>query len=148
MFRNGRINENFQLNFYKSKFPQSEVRSELIKWDSDTEDSTYPKMKTDITIRNENKVIVIDTKYYENMFQYHYLNPDKPKFRSGNIYQLYTYLNNLKEDKTIEGMLLYPNTTSTIRNERIVSGKKIMINNINLNQYWKKIEEEMLELVE
>jgi 5-methylcytosine-specific restriction enzyme subunit McrC len=140
--------ENFALNFYKSKFPQSEVRSELIKWDSDTEDSTYPKMKTDITIRNENKVIVIDTKYYENMFQYHYLNPDKPKFRSGNIYQLYTYLNNLKEDKTIEGMLLYPNTTSTIRNERIVSGKKIMINNINLNQYWKKIEEEMLELVE
>ena len=105
-------------------------------------------MKTDITIRNENKVIVIDTKYYENMFQYHYLNPDKPKFRSGNIYQLYTYLNNLKEDKTIEVMLLYPNTTSTIRNERIVSGKKIMINNINLNQYWKKIEEEMLELVE
>ena len=30
--------ENFVLNFYKSKFPQCEVRSELIKWDSDTED--------------------------------------------------------------------------------------------------------------
>ena len=44
-------------------------------------------------------------------------------------------------------MLLYPNTTSTVRNERIVSGKKIMINNINLNQEWKMIEKEMLELV-
>ena len=127
---------------------QCEVRSELIKWDSETEDSTYPTMKTDITIRNKNKVTVIDTKYYDNMFQYHYLNIDKPKFRSGNIYQLYTYLNNLKEDKEIEGMLLYPNTTSTVRNERIVSGKKIMINNINLNQEWTKIEEEMLELLE
>ena len=76
------------------------------------------------------------------------LNPDKPKFRSNNIYQLYNYLNNLKEEnKEIEGMLLYPNTTSTIRNERIVSGKRIMINNINLNQEWEKIEEEMLDLV-
>jgi len=44
-------------------------------------------------------------------------------------------------------MLLYPNTKSTVRNERIVSGKKIMINNINLNQEWTKIEEEMLDLV-
>ena len=140
--------ENFALNFYKTKLLNSEVRSELIKWDSETEDSTYPTMKTDITIRNKNKVTVIDTKYYDNMFQYHYLNIDKPKFRSGNIYQLYTYLNNLKEDKEIEGMLLYPNTTSTVRNERIVSGKKIMINNINLNQEWTKIEEEMLELLE
>ena len=51
------------------------------------------------------------------------------------------------EDKEIEGMLLYPNTTSTVRNERIVSGKRIMINNINLNQEWKKIEQEMLELI-
>ena len=36
--------------------------------------------------------------------------------------------------------MLYPNTTSTVRNERIVSGKKIMINNINLNQERKMIE--------
>ena len=139
--------ENFALNFYKAKFPHYEVRSELIKWDSGTEDSLYPVMKTDITIRSKNKVTVIDTKYYDNMFQYHHLNPDKPKFKSGNIYQLYTYLNNLKEDKEVEGMLLYPNTTSKVRNERIVSGKRIMINNINLNQEWNKIEEEMLELV-
>lgn len=140
--------ENFALNFYKSKFPRSEVRSELIKWDSDIEDASYPTMKTDITIRTENKVTVIDTKYYDNMFQYHYLNPSKPKFRSANIYQLYTYLNNLKEDKEIEGMLLYPTTTSTVRNERMVSGKRIMINNINLNQEWREIEEEMIGLIE
>ena len=60
----------------------------------------------------------------------------------------YTYLNNLKEDKEIEGMLLYPTTTSTVRNERMVSGKRIMINNINLNQEWREIEEEMIGLIE
>ena len=141
-----RVFENFVLNFYKKKFPEREVGSEYIGWDSETDDTSYPVMKTDVTIRNKNKVTVIDTKYYDNMFQFHYLNSDKP-IRSGNIYQLYTYLNNLKEDKEIEGMLLYPNTTSTLRNERIVSGKRIMINNINLNQEWNIIEEEMLELI-
>lgn len=140
--------ENFALNFYKSKFPKKQVGSEFIKWDSETEDSMYPTMKTDITIRSGNKVTIIDTKYYDSMFQYHYMNPDKPKFKSANIYQLYTYLNNLNENKEVEGMLLYPNTTSTVRNERIVSGKKIMINNINLNQDWHKIEDEMIEMLQ
>ena len=42
---------------------------------------------------------------------------------------------------------MYPNTAETVRNERVVSGKRIMINNINLNQEWRIIEEEMLELV-
>lgn len=142
------IFENFVLNFYKKHLPENRVGSEVIRWDSITEDLTYPIMKTDITIRGTSKILVIDTKYYSKMFQYHYLNQDKPKFRSNNIYQLYTYLNNLKEEnKVIEGMLLYPNTTSSFRSERVVSGKKIKINNINLSNDWRSIEEEMLELV-
>ena len=64
------------------------------------------------------------------------------------MFKILKYINNLKEDKEVEGMLLYPNTTSTVRNERVVSGKRIMINNINLNQEWTKIEEEMMELLE
>ena len=51
-----RVYENFALNFYKSKLLNSVVRSELIKWDSETEDSTYPVMKTDITIRDKIKL--------------------------------------------------------------------------------------------
>ena len=140
--------ENFVLNFYKIKLTNYRVGSEIIKWDSDTNDSFYPLMKTDISIRNEDTVTIIDTKYYNKMFQYHFLNADKPKFISDNLYQLYTYLNNLKEeDRVIQGMLLYPNTSFTVRNERIVSGKKIMINNINLNQEWQIIEKEMLSLI-
>ena len=64
------------------------------------------------------------------------------------MFKILKYINNLKKDKEVEGMLLYPNTTSTVRNERVVSGKRIMINNINLNQEWTKIEEEMMELLE
>ena len=59
----------------------------------------------------------------------------------------YTLITTSLLKKEIEGMLLYPNTTSTVRNERIVSGKKIMINNINLNQEWNRIEEEMIDIL-
>ena len=145
----GSVFENFVYNFYSIKLPAHQVRNgECIKWDSDQQDGFYPTMKTDITIRDKETLLVIDTKYYQNMFNHHYLNPDKPKFISSNIYQLYTYLNNLQEDgRSIEGMLLYPNTTSTIRNERFISGKKMMIYNLNLNQDWKDIESEMMSII-
>lgn len=145
----GSVFENFVFNFYLNKLPAYQVRNgECINWDSEQQDGFYPTMKTDITIRNKETLLVIDTKYYQSMFNYHYLNPTKPKFISNNIYQLYTYLNNLnEEDRSIEGMLLYPNTTSTIRNERYISGKKMMIYNLNLNQDWKNIESEMLSII-
>ena len=145
----GLVFENFVYNFYLTKFPAYQVRNgEHIKWDSDDQDGLYPTMKTDITIRKNDIVLVIDAKYYKSMFNYHYLSPDKPKFISQNIYQLYTYLSNFKDDnRRIEGMLLYPNTTATIRNERLISGKKMMIYNINLNQDWKDIESEMLGII-
>ena len=53
--------------------------------------TVHIQMKTDITIRNEDKVTVIDTKYYDDMYQHHYLNPDKPKFRSA-TYTNFTHI--------------------------------------------------------
>tara|TARA_A100001015_G_C14414960_1_gene490692 strand:- start:62 stop:205 length:144 start_codon:yes stop_codon:yes gene_type:complete len=45
-------------------------------------------------------------------------------------------------------MLLYPTTHTTVRDSNTISGKKININTINLNQEWKLIENELLELIE
>ena len=144
----GLVFENFVYNFYRTKLSSYSVRNgEMIKWDSSEQDSLYPTMKTDITIRKEDAVLVIDTKYYRNMFNTHYQSPDNQKFISNNIYQLYTYINNLKSDKRIEGMLLYPNTSHTVRNERFISGKKMMIYNLNLNQDWRDIESEMMSFI-
>ena len=144
----GLVFEKFVYNFYRTKLPSYSVKSgERISWDSFEQDSLYPSMQTDITIRKNDAVLVIDTKYYRSMFNSHYQSPDSQKFISNNIYQLYTYINNFKSDKPIEGMLLYPNTSTTVRNERIVSGKRMLINNINLNQDWKDIEEELISLI-
>jgi 5-methylcytosine-specific restriction enzyme subunit McrC len=144
----GLVFENFVYNFYETKLPSYTVRSgEGIPWDSPEQDSLYPAMKTDITIRKNDAALIIDTKFYQNMFNTHYHSPDKQKFISNNIYQLYTYVSNFKSDVPVEGMLLYPNTSSTVRNERIVSGKRMLINNINLNQDWKDIETELISLI-
>ena len=145
----GLVFENFVYNFYRTKLTSYSVRSgEMINWDSFDQNRLYPIMKTDITIRKNDAVLVIDTKYYQNMFNSHYQNPDEQKFISNNIYQLYTYINNFKSDKPVEGMLLYPNTSFTVRNERIVSGRRMLINNINLNQDWKDIETELISLID
>jgi len=140
------IFENFILNFYKKNLKDFKVKgSEHIKWDSETESVLYPVMKTDVTIRNSEITYIIDTKYYKDMFQYNF---NTPKFRSNNIYQIFTYLNNFKESHDgLEGMLLYPSTHSKIRNERIISGKKISINTVNLNQEWNDVESELLEII-
>ena len=145
----GLVFENFVYNFYRTKLTSYSVRSgEMINWDSFDQNGLYPTMKTDITIRKKDAVLVIDTKYYQNMFNSHYQSTDRQKFISNNIYQLYTYINNFKSDKPVEGMLLYPNTSFTVRNERMVSGKRMLINNINLNQDWKDIETELISLID
>ena len=140
------IFEKFILNFYKKNLKDYKVKgSEHIKWDSETDNSLYPLMKTDITIRKPKMTYIIDTKYYKDMFQYNF---NTPKFHSNNIYQIFTYLNNFKEShNALEGMLLYPSTHSKIRNERIISGKKISINTVNLNQDWNDVESELLEII-
>lgn len=138
------IFESFILNFYKAKLKEKTVNGgKYIKWDSETENQLYPVMKTDITIEDSNRFLIIDTKYYSDIFQYNY---EVPKFKSNNIYQIYTYINNANISNT-EGMLLYPTTHINLTNERIISGKKILINTINLNQDWEKIESDLIEIV-
>ena len=56
------------------------------------------------------------------------------------------YLIFLKMD--ISDMLFYLNNSHTVRNERIESGKRMLIHNINLNLDWKDIETEFISLVD
>ncbi|MBL30975.1 MAG: hypothetical protein CMC81_07045 [Flavobacteriaceae bacterium] len=144
------IFEKFILNFYKKNLDRNKYKvkgSEQIKWDSDEVDEFYPRMKTDITIQKKDSKLIIDTKYYNDVYQYNF---NVPKFKSNNLYQIYTYINNYKptnHSESVEGMLLYPSTHSQIRNEKMIGGKKIKINTINLNQDWSSIESELINLI-
>lgn len=142
--------EAFVLNFYKKHLSKkyNVEGSEIINWDMEEKDQYFPIMKTDITLENKKtkKKTIIDTKFYKDLFTYNY---DNPKFHSGNLYQMFSYVKNYDNEKNeVEGILLYPTTKNEINNQNIIGGHKISLRTINLNQDWKNIENNLMEIIE
>src|SRR5688572_9530038 len=88
--------EEFVRNFYKVEQQQYEVGREYIEWihgSAETDDHEYlPRMETDTTLRSEERVIVIETKYYKETLSQNW----SAKLHSANLYQLFAYLKNLE----------------------------------------------------
>lgn len=142
-----RLFENFVRNFYKTE-TDYQVSSEYIKWKLESEDTTalgfIPIMKIDITIYKESEKIIIDTKYYKEAFTQHY---NKEKFNTSNLYQIYAYLKN-QEDKFCKGILLYPSVNGDFNYSYKIDSHELKICSINLHQDWKKIHQQLIEIIE
>jgi 5-methylcytosine-specific restriction enzyme subunit McrC len=149
-----RLFEHFVRNFYKESLRGSgySVGSETIKWkvtETDPVAMQYlPIMKTDISLTSSSRNIIIDTKYYAECLNENY---DKQKIISSNLYQLYAYVKNaeVKGGAAInsEGLLLYPTVTKELNITNTIDNHKITIKTINLNQDWKLIRDDLLNIV-
>lgn len=145
--------EAFIRNFFKieqNKF--NVVKKEIIHWQfqySESDSFSFiPRMETDITLENNDEKIIIDAKYYRETMSTYF---DNEKIKSGNIYQLFSYLIN-QEDSTeknykTKGILLYPVTEKEYFLKYQYKNHPIEIRTINLNSNWKKIEEDLLKIV-
>lgn len=143
------IYEEFLRNFYKIH-TNYKVSSKEYAWylePFNNSDIKYlPKMITDIELLiDEDTKIIIDAKYYKNALSSRY---DIKKFSSNNMYQLNTYLEHNLEYKNLRGILLYPCVgyyfdEKYIRRDRYT----IEFRTIDLNQNWKKIERDLLEMI-
>lgn len=145
--------EAFIRNFYRieqTKFTR--VSSEMIDWNFDYADPVsmdyLPKMKTDITLENETEKIIIDAKFYSETMVVNY---DKEKIRSGNLYQLFSYLlnqqaDNLKTQNAI-GVLLYPTIETEYDLQFFYKTHKIQIKTVNLNTNWRNISSRLKEII-
>lgn len=143
-----RLYERFVLAYYRRHYRDlDEVRARQIRWKLDEESGGdvqklgkkeaeknliekercleflqfLPVMKTDITLRKGDKILIIDTKYYQNNLQEQY---GRRTIHSNNLYQIFAYVKNLdaqeRERKQTErqqtgkievsGMLLYAKT--------------------------------------
>lgn len=138
-----RLYEAFLLNFYKSEFPVLSPKSERIQWvassESDPNLSLLPTMLTDISLSSKSKKLIIDAKYYRQTFSSYY---DKQTLYSANLYQLLSYIDSYSvsgQRSAVEGMLLYPVVTSTVREKYIINGKHVHIRTINLAADWVTI---------
>jgi len=111
-------------------------------------------MKTDITIYNKEKCLIIDTKFYKEILKEH---KGKKMIRPSHIYQIYAYMNNIKfkRNKNIKGILLYAGTNEIInknyQKEKFdykIQDKDFSVRILDLNKEWENIEKQLNEIVE
>lgn len=151
--RMSRIFEQFVYMFYKKKLKEYSVSyQKKLRWRiSGEEPETIPKMKIDVLVANQEKAIIIDTKYYREFISNH------GKISSENMSQMFAYMSNLNEDKELKGVLLYPvpydmreksckYTIDVICNGKVKKAV-LQIQTINLSKEWREIEQELIDII-
>ena len=135
-----RLYERFILEYYREHHKYlSEVKAAQIKWDITGDENAplirfLPAMQTDITLRLNEKVLIIDAKYYGKTLQQQY---DKYTLHSANVYQILSYVKNLdtKHTGNVGGILLYAKTDEQITpdGEVNIGGNLIGAKTLDLN---------------
>ena len=142
--------ELFVYKFYHKHLNAEVYFQKQLEWNLKWENcNLLPIMRLDTYIETPDESIVIDTKYYWDIFSTYY---DSESFKSGNLYQLYTYLNHIETNKPIRWILLYPYNWKNI----LESYSTTLINNkeatvqfitIDLSKDRRDIENDLLNIV-
>lgn len=141
-----RLYEKFILEYYRVHHSYlSEIKAAEVSWNltgehSETMLQLLPKMRTDVFLRQKEKVLILDAKYYGKTLQKHF---DKQTLHSGNLYQIFTYVKNQDKARTgnVAGMLIYAKTQEEITPDCIfnMDGNWIGATTLDLNQKFDKI---------
>ncbi len=150
-----RLYEKFILEYYKKNHKElSDVRSAKVSWNlvGEHEESMVkflPDMQTDITLRLNEKVLIIDAKYYGHMMQQQY---DKDTLHSNNMYQIYAYVKNMDKHSTgnVAGLLLYAKTDESIVPDfwYNVDGNMLGAKTLDLNKDFNLIAAQLDQIAE
>tara|TARA_R110000868_G_scaffold133697_1_gene345434 strand:- start:190 stop:762 length:573 start_codon:yes stop_codon:yes gene_type:complete len=148
----GTLFEQFVYNFLDKEQSKYRVSAPHVPWAFDSDLSSQrglrflPTMKTDIVLESSDDRVIVDCKFYKDAFQRHH---DTAKFRSGSLYQLFTYLKNQEVKpgwENAKGMLLYPTTLEAIDETVHIQGHDIRVVSINLDQPWQSVSADLLEI--
>lgn len=147
--------EKFAFHFYEREFPSADVYRPKIRWHAtalnNSDMSLLPIMQTDICVETTDRKIIIDAKYYSETTVIH---KEAEKFRSTNLYQIYSYLRNLEESDSsllnqgAEGILLYPLTGKEFNHSYMIGGHKMSIWTVDLSKDWREIDNRLRQLVQ
>jgi 5-methylcytosine-specific restriction enzyme subunit McrC len=139
--------EKFIYAFFKRE-TEYNVSHPQIKWSvDDAFTDALPIMQTDLVLQKDKKTLIVDGKFYsENMVAR--FEGGAAKQKSGNLYQIFTYINNWKKepDETVAGMLLYAKTTALNQPNHIyhIKGNQIFVVSLDLQQNFSDIKENLL----
>lgn len=144
--------EKFILEYYKKEYPYIKTNASQIKWQlDDGMGYMLPNLLSDITLGYDNKVLIIDAKYYSHIMQNRY---EKETIRSANMFQIFTYVKNKEaelKDKPHEvaGMLLYAQTDNGTQPDCCyqMSGNMINVKTLNLNCDFEDIRRQLDSII-
>jgi 5-methylcytosine-specific restriction enzyme subunit McrC len=148
-----RLFEKFVLAYYRKHYPEYKASSAQIDWNVDNGfTNLLPVMKTDITLEQNDKKLIIDTKYYSHILQKNTLY-DKVSIDSGNLYQIYTYVKNkdIHRSGNVSGVLLYAKTDEEITPDDIsylMDGNRISIKTLDLDKDFGGIRKQLDKVIE
>ena len=150
-----RLYEKFILEYYRQHHKYlSEVKAAQIRWNLSKEsDETMirflPVMQTDIFLRMNEKILIIDAKYYGKILQKQF---DKYSLHSAHIYQIFAYVKNQDKDHTgnVAGMVLYAKTDEDITPDCMfdMDGNQIGAKTLDLNRDFHLISKQLDEIVQ
>jgi len=147
-----RLYEKFVLSYYVQHHLELSPKAAIIDWDVlDGEGSNFlPAMKSDITLQNGEKRLIIDTKYYESGTMQYNAHHDSRKFISAHLYQIYAYVKNSDKGVTgnVAGALLYAKTDEDITpdEDMVIGGNRISLKTLDLNRDWSTITDQLEKL--
>ena len=144
--------EKFILEYYKKEYPYIKTNAAQIKWQlDDGMGYMLPNLLSDITLEYDNKVLIIDAKYYSHIMQNRY---EKETIRSANMFQIFTYVKNkeaelMDKPHEVAGMLLYAQTDNGTQPDYRykMSGNMISVKTLNLNCNFEDIRKQLNGIV-
>lgn len=148
-----RLYEKFVLEYYRHHHKELSASPSQVKWNlaEGTEESSIkflPMMQTDIMLKNKEKTLIIDTKYYTRTMQKQF---DSYSYHSANMYQIYTYVKNQDINGTgnVAGMLLYAKTGESItpNADFMMGANRISVKTLDLNHDFRIIASQLDEIV-
>ncbi len=146
-----RLYEKFILEYYRREFPQISASASQIPWAvDDGMREMLPIMHSDVMLSYEDKVLIIDAKYYSHTTQkWHGIHT----VHSNNLYQMFAYVKNkdielAETPHVVSGMLLYARTEEAVQpnNTYQMSGNKISVKTLDLNCDFSDIAAQLNEI--
>lgn len=145
------IFEAFLRNFYRTEQSEFSVDSEHVQWDANAAEPYHlrhlPNMRTDVTLRSSQRIIVADAKFYRRTLVSYMGGTEK--VRSDHLYQLLAYLRHtVSNGVDVTGLLIYPQTTSeALRLSFTIEDRHVAVRTVDLTQPWLTIRTELLGFI-
>lgn len=147
--------ERFIREYFKFHHPQLKPSAPIVPWDFDKSDAfghdQLPSMRTDVTLRNEHRRVIIEAKFYQRSMQMSKWG-NKSTIHSGNLYQLLSYVKNadVDGDGSVSGLLLYAGTDAEVQPDMdvVVQGNRIGAKTLDLSQPWDELRSRLEAITE